>query len=149
MLGSARETQLWLTVGGRRLLPLLSPSDAAAVGGPVVPVLLLVLDQNLAQQLLRGGEGLPRLQLTPTHKRELSHRRLPWMLCVRPELPTGYFSSGSMTRASPKMVRQYSAILACCLDLVDREGTRHRKARYPRRRRWRRLTNRRGFRKKG
>lgn len=43
-----------------------------------MPVLLLVLDQNLAQQLLRGGEGLPRLQLTPTHKRELSHERLAW-----------------------------------------------------------------------
>lgn len=30
---------------------------------------------------------------------------------------TGYFSSGSMSRASPKMVLQYSAILACCLAL--------------------------------
>lgn len=40
------------------------------------------------------------------------------------ELPTGYFSSGSMTRASPKMVLQYSAILACCLALAE-EGTRH------------------------
>lgn len=30
---------------------------------------------------------------------------------------TGYLSRGSMSRASPKMERQYSAILACCFAL--------------------------------
>lgn len=33
---------------------------------------------------------------------------------------TGYFSRGSMRRASPKISRQYSAILACCFGLWER-----------------------------
>lgn len=37
-----------------------------------------------------------------------------------PQLPhTGYFSSGSVSSMSPKMVRQYSAIFACCLGLGE------------------------------
>lgn len=42
--------------------------------------------------------------------------------CAQRSAPTGYFSSGSMTRASPKMVLQYSAILACCLALMGVGG---------------------------
>lgn len=34
-----------------------------------------------------------------------------------PSPHTGYLSSGSMSSASPKMERQYSAILACCFAL--------------------------------
>ena len=37
--------------------------------------------------------------------------------CGRARRLTGYFSSGSMSRASPKMSLQYSAILACCFGL--------------------------------
>lgn len=36
------------------------------------------------------------------------------------QLLTGYFSSGSIRRASPKINRQYSAILACCFGLRAR-----------------------------
>lgn len=37
--------------------------------------------------------------------------------CPSSEPHTGYLSRGSMSRASPKMERQYSAILACCFAL--------------------------------
>lgn len=43
--------------------------------------------------------------------------------CVWGVQLTGYFSSGSMSRASPKMVLQYSAILACCLALWNSRCT--------------------------
>lgn len=49
------------------------------------------------------GQGLPQ------------HPSLPGDLPGRPH--TGYLSSGSMSSASPKMERQYSAILACCFAL--------------------------------
>lgn len=36
---------------------------------------------------------------------------------LQPVCLTGYLSRGSISRASPKMDRQYSAILACCFKL--------------------------------
>lgn len=54
----------------------------------------------------RAGQNLLRgLPPTPPHPSLAPHPR------------TGYLSSGSMSSASPKIERQYSAIFACCLAL--------------------------------
>ncbi len=37
---------------------------------------------------------------------------------------TGYFSSGSVSNASPNIDRQYSAIFACCLGLKHGKNLR-------------------------
>lgn len=45
------------------------------------------------------------------------------------KLLTGYFSRGSMRRASPKISRQYSAILACCFGLRENKNRRRKAGR--------------------
>lgn len=47
---------------------------------------------------------------------------LTWFFSLLPQLPlTGYFSRGSVSSIFPNMVRQYSAIFACCLGLINKE----------------------------
>lgn len=82
-------------------------------------VSLLVLHQDAAHQVLRAGQGDAWGQLVGTDRSGPAGESSPPPPCpaTAPSPPTGYLSSGSMSSASPKMDRQYSAILACCFAL--------------------------------
>lgn len=93
--------------------PLAHGAAGDARAGPVP---LLVLHQDAAHQVLGAGQGDARGQLWAQTGQGQPGTRTPTP-CPGSSPHTGYLSSGSMSSASPKMERQYSAILACCFAL--------------------------------
>lgn len=63
------------------------------------------------------GRGTPGASWWAQTGQGLLGRPHPPCPATAPSPHTGYLSSGSMSSASPKMERQYSAILACCFAL--------------------------------
>lgn len=63
------------------------------------------------------GKGTPGASWWAQTGQGLLGHPQPPTPAAAPSPHTGYLSSGSMSSASPKMERQYSAILACCFAL--------------------------------
>lgn len=63
------------------------------------------------------GRGTPGASWWAQTGQSLLGHPYPACPATAPSPHTGYLSSGSMSSASPKMERQYSAILACCFAL--------------------------------